>query len=242
MISKQLNSSSPDIRKIKQQAIYIGLVSVLTEEQAGAALESWSTFFNENGSIFNGVNNFAREVCQRYDKDGQQRALVRALNRALISIDNNAAPMIINEEVNIKIAVTTAANVNDTEVPADSIESPISTPAFQTFQYLLIKIINLVEDFKKESHFALHGFLNELIHSMPWSESQQQQVIILISTGTTTQIRTCQPDQLKSFLQHLRSWIEDDLGHKNANRLITEAVTAVQLMPVSINYSATKFL
>jgi len=43
-------------------------------------------------------------------------------------------------------------------------------------------------------------------------------------------------------LQHLRSWMEDDLGHANANRLVTEAVMAVQLMPVSINYSATKLL
>jgi hypothetical protein len=242
MISKQLNSVSPDIRRTKQQAIYLGLVSVLTEEQAEAALESWSTFFNETGSIFTGINNFAREVCRRYDKDDQQRTLVRALNRALIYVDTNAAPMIIKEAIKIKAAVTTASDINDTEEPADIIESPISTPAFQTFQYLLIKIINLVEPFKNESHLSLHGFLNELIHSMPWSESQQKQVITLINTGTTTQIRACQPDQLKSFLQHLRSWMEDDLGQANANRLITEAVMAVQLLPVSINYAATKFL
>ena len=79
---------SSTIQHTQRNAIYIGLTSILTEEQANAALQTWSTYFNDSTSVFNGLNSFARDVCKHYDKDDQQRELVRALNRALINKDN----------------------------------------------------------------------------------------------------------------------------------------------------------
>ena len=50
---------SSTIQHTQRNAIYIGLTSILTEEQANAALQTWSTYFNDSTSVFNGLNSFS---------------------------------------------------------------------------------------------------------------------------------------------------------------------------------------
>lgn len=224
-------------QQIQRKAFYIGLTSILTETQANEALEKWSDFINETGSAFNGLNSFARDVCKSYDKDNQQRDLVRALNRALFSKDKMS---VVQEEVKKPAAIVAEPSVQAEQ--SILMDQPISTPDFQTFEYLFAKILKLVKAHSPETSQALHPFLSELIQSMPWSEIQQQQIIILIDSGTTTQMRAYRPDQLKTFLKHLRSWLVDEIGKKEAEALLIQALKETEQQTVSAKYSPLNFV
>ena len=223
-------------QQIQRKAFFIGLTSILTEAQATEALEKWSTFINETGSAFNGLNSFARDVCKNYDKDDKQRDLVRALNRALFYKDKMPAG---KEEPKKPVNAVESTSEPDQSILMDQ---PISTPDFQTFEYLFVKILKLVKAYSTETSQAMHPFLNELIESMPWSETQQQQIIILIDSGTTTQMRSYRPDQLKTFLKHLRSWLVDEIGKNEAEALLIQAIKETEQQNVSAKYSPLNFV
>lgn len=229
---------SPVAQEAQRKAIYAGLTSILTETEANEALEKWASYFSETGSVFNGLNNFARDICIRFDKNNQQRELVRALNRALIIRDT-----VIKVKPVVSIdAVPASAEVTETEEVSSYVDQQISTPDFQTFQCLLMNIINMIEKLNSPASVALKPFLSELIESMPWSEAQQQQLIILVDTGSTNQVRSYRPDQLKTFLSHMRTWMTDELGSGDAIRILKQAVKDTEKMPVATDYSPKNFV
>lgn len=220
-------------QQIQRKAFYNGLTSILTEEQANDALNKWSTYITETGSAYNGLNNFAREVCKNYAKDDQHRDLVRALNRALFNKNK--------EQIDLKPEIKKPLAAIETEVePSLLIDQPTSTPEFQAFEYLLLKIMRLVSESGNNASMTLKPFLNELVESMPWSETQQQQILILIESGVTTQIRTYRPDQLITFMKHLRLWLAGEIGRKETDTLWTEAIKATEAQE-NIRYSAANF-
>lgn len=224
-------------QQIQRKAFYTGLTSILTEEQANEALEQWSAFINETGSAYNGLNNFARDVCKNYNKDDQHRDLVRALNRALFYKEK----VLTATEVK-KPTSKPALPIAEPNTELVLMEQPVSTPDFQTFEYLFTKILKLVKAYNPETSAALLPFLNELIQSMPWSETQQQQILILIDAGTTTQMRAYRPDQLKTFLKHIRSWLIDEIGKQEAETLLIQAIKETEQQTVSTKYSPLNFV
>lgn len=240
-MANTLNANTADslssAQQIQRKAFYTGLTSILTEEQANEALGKWSAFINETGSAYNGLNNFARDVCKSYNKDDQQRDLVRALNRALFYKDKVLTPS--KEEVKKPvISNEPTLDVNQSVL----MEQPVSTPDFQTFEYLFTKVLKLVKAYSGETSVAFLPFLNELIQSMPWSETQQQQILILIDAGTTTQMRAYRPDQLKTFLKHIRSWLVDEIGKQEAETLLIQAIKETEQQTVSTKYSPLNFV
>lgn len=241
MAINEFEAFAPDTQKNKQ-AIYLGLISILSEQQAKEVLADWASYFSDKRSVFNGLNSFAREICQRFDKNDQQRQLVRELNRALLNKDNNQFQHLVKDELKRKTELNAGTDLNESEAFSSYVDVPISTPDFQTFQILLLEILDLVEMRHSATSAALRPFLNELIQSMPWSDGQQQQLIQLISTGATTQIRSYKTDQLKSFLKHIRRWIKDEIGEIEAEDLINEAIAEVHSMPAEASYAAKNFL
>lgn len=244
------NSQLTNIQNSKQNSIYLGLQSVLTEAEANEVIEKWATYFNGTGSIFNGLNSFAKEVCQNYGIADQQRDLLRALHRALLHGDNDSGANTLKENVRSKISIETT---NESAVESikefdnsvyltSSSDQAISSPEFITFQSLILKILELLEKFESGISQKFNPFLFELIQSMPWSETQQNQLLSLINTGKTIQVRTYKPDQLKSFIKHLRSWVETEIGNAKATQLMTEAIEAVKNQPENLNYNVKKFL
>ena len=224
-------------QQIQRKAFYTGLTSILTDEEANEALEQWSAFINETGSAYNGLNNFARDVCKNYNKDDQHRDLVRALNRALFYKDK----VLTTTEVK-KPVIKPFLHIAEPNPEHLLMEQPVSTPDFQAFQYLFTKILKLVKAYSAETSAALLPFLNELIQSMPWSETQQKQILILIDSGTTTQMRAYQPDQLKTFLKHIRSWLVDEIGKQEAETLLNQAIKETERQNVSTKYSLLHFV
>jgi hypothetical protein len=107
-MANNLNSQLTYTQNSKQNAIYLGLQSVLTEAEANEVIVKWSAYFNETGSIFNGLNSFAKEVCQSYGIADQQRDLLRSLHRALLHGDNDLNAKALKENVRIKPLITSA--------------------------------------------------------------------------------------------------------------------------------------
>ena len=258
-----MSKNSNAILETQKKAIYNGLLTILSDAEANSVLDDWSKYFNETDSVFNGLNNFARDVCKTYQKDDQQRDLVRALNRALLFKDQGVSTPVASAKaitpkesapkepaVDKKLAtgffdVGALAPVNnDNSLDEKSLyaDQIISTPDFITFQHLLLKLINLVNEYSDNIGEEMHLFLNELIQSMPWSETQQQQLTILLATGSTNQVRTYKPDQLKSFFKHWRTWLTDEMGEKDADKLINQAVNETEMLGSSAQYSARKFI
>lgn len=244
------NSQSTTTQNSKQNSIYLGLQSVLTEAEANEVIEKWSTYFNGTGSIFNGLNSFAKEVCQSYGIADQQRDLLRALHRALLHGDNDVSAKGLKVSTRNKSLIEPAIeSATESTYELDNSDyttlfSPlaINSPEFLTFQSLFLKLLDLLEKFENDISQKLNPFLIELIHSMPWSEGQQNQLLSLINTGKTVQLRTYKPDQLKSFIKHLRSWVDAEIGSTEAAKVINEAIEAVKSQPENLNYNVKKFL
>jgi len=238
-MSKKLEELSPEVQR-QRQAIYVGLTSVLSADQANAALESWSIYFNETGSVFNGLNTFARDVCESFDISGQQRDLVKALNRALLSKDPSSprtAPSPRRPAAAEDTGPTPVA-----EHDAAPASSAITTPEFQTFQYLVTDLLQLVENNRSGLKRQAVDFLKEVVESMPWSEAQQQQITTLLETGNASQTRTYRGDQLKALLKHFRSWMADEIGTNVAGNLFKQALQDTEKTSFGIRYSPNNFI
>ncbi|MDI1308603.1 MAG: hypothetical protein PSV17_04110 [Methylotenera sp.] len=239
-------NSEPNITKnSKQNSIYLSLQTVLSEEEANEVIEKWSTYFQDTGSVFNGLNSFAKEVCQTYGIADQQRDLLRALHRALLLGDSDSAAKVVKDNtgnnLSIDPAIESINEIDNNQYQALFTSQVISTPEFLTFQCLLLKILDLLGKFENGFNQKLNPFLIELTQSMPWSVGQQNQLLSLINTGKTVQLRTYKPDQLKSFLKHLRAWLEGEIGGTIATQVMDEAIEAMNNEPENLNYNVKKF-
>lgn len=197
------NSESNIIKNSKQNSVYLGLQSVLTEQEANEVIDKWSTYFEGTDSVFNGLNNFAKEVCQTYGIAAQQRDLLRALHRALLIADSDSSVKVVKDTQDNNLALqpavrsapvtaieaelATSRDIDNSEYTALITNQVINTPEFLTFQSLFIKTLALLEKFETDFNKKLNPFLTELTHSMPWSEGQQNQLLSLINTGKTVQ-------------------------------------------------------
>ena len=242
---KKSDLDLPNSQQTQQEAIYAGLMHIFSEAEATIALKKLNSYISETGSVFNGLNNFARDICIDFDKKDQQRDLIRVLNRALIIKDKPTAGQLSvkgNKQSVLKTIVTQPADqlvIDDftySEEPATYINQTISTPDFETFKVLLINIINDVEKNKPSIATPLKHFLNELTQSMPWSDAQQQQLITLIDTGSTNQVRSYGSDQLKTYLAHVRTWMDDEIGTADAMLIFNQALKDTEKLPVSSKY------
>ncbi|WP_020167989.1 MULTISPECIES: hypothetical protein [Methylotenera] len=243
---KKSDVDLPHSQQTQQEAIYAGLMHIFSEAEATIALKKLNSYISETGSVFNGLNNFARDICIDFDKKDQQRDLIRVLNRALIIKDKPitgqlathghkkpASKTILNQPV-AQLIMDDFINLAE---PVAYVNQPISTPDFETFKILFTNIINEVETNKPSISITLKHFLNELTQSMPWSDAQQEQLQTLIDTGSTNQVRSYGADQLKTYLAHVRTWMDDEIGTTDAMLIFNQALKDTEKMPVSSKYS-----
>ena len=248
---KKSDLDSPHSQQTQQEAIYAGLVNIFSEAEATIALKKWNSYISETGSVFNGLNNFARDICIDFDKKDQQRDLIRVLNRALIIKDkpitgglgtNANKKSVPKAIVNQPVAQPMVDGFIHLEEPTTYVSQPISTPDFETFKVLFTNIISIIEKNQPAIGTALKPFLNELTESMPWSDAQQEQLFTLIETGSTNQVRSYGADQLKTYLAHVRAWMEDEIGATDAMLMFKQALKNTEKMPASSKYPPKNFM
>lgn len=242
-----LNDTSPELQR-QRQAIHAGLSRVLSAEQANAALQSWPKHYAAGGSVFNGLHAFARDVCLRFNIAGQQRDLVRSLNRALLDasrgkdFSHSEQPALPASADRNKIINPGKHALQSTPIEETAPGEPIETADFQTFQALINALLQLLENSRPGLKPQAIHFLKEVVGSMPWSQAQQQQMLTLLSTGSTLQRRSYQLGQLTLFLQHLRSWMADEMGANVASNALKQAMQETEKTLSGIRYSPINFL
>ena len=226
---------NPDLLS-KKKAIHYALCTVLTEEEAESAINSWMQNVSSSASIFSGLNLFARNVCETYGKNGRHAELLQAMSRALMTGK-------VEPEVPVFKSTPPPAIVAKVNEPvADSLSGPeISTPEFKSFQPLLRNMLYFLTQHNDEVGKSCREFLLGVVANLPWSEAQQEQVVKLIKTGSTMQTRPYRAGQLKILLHHLSLWMAEELGNESADRITHYAVGETERNPVSVAYSPREF-
>lgn len=226
---------SPDLLRQKR-AIRLALCTILTEEEADSAVNSWAQNFAASASAFSGLNLFAREVCETYGKSGRQRELVQAMSRALLSKEAERA---------VPVAAPALSQVRTAEVEEISAElSPepeMSTPEFATFQSFLITLLDELAQHNTELGWSCREFLQGVVDNLPWSPAQQEQVIKLIKSGATLQTRPYRAGQLKTLVHHLTVWMKETLGNETAALIVKQAISVAAKTNAGEVYSPREF-
>ena len=229
---------SPDLQR-KKQAIHHALCTVLTEEEAERAANSWAESISTSTSVFNGLNVFARKVCENYGKDGRQRELLLAMNRALITRDTSQV------ERTVPAAAPEAVPVRAVKIEAVSVESllgrEMNTPEFTSFQPLLLALLGELNRLDAKMGGLCREFLLGVVDNLPWSPAQQDQVVRLINTGATMQTRPYRAGQLKTLMHHLTVWIQEKLGNEIVEDVVRDAIKAVAITEAGMAYSPREF-
>jgi hypothetical protein len=242
MEEKTLASSSSDFVR-QRSAVYRGLRQVLTEVEASAALVLWTERFSEAGSVFSGLNKFVHDVCTSYNKVSQQRELMQAINKALIIREGEPSPAPAME------AEENSSSDNAAPIPSMEQAAPpvagqgtANTPEFQTFQLVILGIVDQVQQYRSDLGATCREFIRESVNNMPWSEAQQGQLILLLDTGHTLQTRAYRPGQLKALMSHLTLWMEENLSAAIATRMVEKAITEAEKTTAGHDHSPKLFI
>lgn len=225
---------NPDFQR-KKQAVHFALCTVLTQDQAAGAVNSWVQNVSTSNSLFNGLNLFARKVCETYGQEGRQGELAQALSRALMmngveSFDLAGEP--VSESSRSEALLDSASELSGPE---------ISTPEFASFQLLLLAMLQDLARRNAGLGGACREFILSVVDGLPWSSAQQEQVIKLVNNGETTQTRPYRAGQLKALLLHMRVWMKDILGDDIAEEVVSRAIGKVESSSVGVAYSPRVF-
>lgn len=219
----------------QKRAIYHALSGVLAENDAINAMNAWVKKFSTSGSVFGGLNQFAREVCDAYGHTGRHHELVRAMNRALVSDLNELRPLPDEDQ---PVAKTAPEPVKVEQAAA---EPSLKTPEFECFKTLLLALLAAVEEHRADMGPATRHFLKEVIENLPWSPTQQQQVLDLLDKGQTQQMRPYRPGQLKTLMSHLVIWLQEKLDKDIAVLAVRQAIKEAGKTLAGTEYSPKEF-
>lgn len=232
---------------LQKRAIHHALCGVLAEGDAVAALHSWIRQFSASGSVFGGLNQFAREVCDTYGLAGRHHELVRAMNRALVGKPGELRPLPETEpapekpETRAREIATLDIGMDAIPVAGNASESPARTPEFDCFKILLPSLVAAIEQHKPELVPASRHFLKEVIDNLPWSSAQQQQVLDLLEKGEAEQLRPYRPGQLKTLMSHLTVWLQEKLDKDTALLIVRQGIKESSKTAAGMAYLPKEF-
>jgi hypothetical protein len=239
---------SPEVIR-QRRAVYHGLCAVLSEEEALSVLEMWADQAKSSQSVFSGLNMFVRDVCTKLGKTELQRELSQAINRALMAKPGDLRELPTGDEDGVPSEVSAPAMAPEpatmatsaAQAPAPS-QSANSTPEFQTFQVLVLSLIDLVDQHSAATGLEFREYIKDVVLHLPWSEAQQEQLVTLVEAGSTVQTRAYRAGQLKTLLGHLKSWLVDNIGNAAATLAVDQAVAAAAKSPSGAEYAPKAFI
>jgi hypothetical protein len=242
MATKNSLETSSSHKNPLEQAIYNCLTQLFSEEEASIALKSWAHHTSGASSAFNGVNLFAREICNSLNQPEKHRELAKSLNRALII---QYSPSAVNKSplhdfVEPKVSILSKAKKTNNIV--STTEPPQGNNSFLIFQLTIIEIIRQLTLLGGSTKSEAVAFLNEITETMPWSEIQQEQILALINNCELQPLRTYKHDQLQNFIKYLKAWISDKLGANSANQLFNQVIEHVAEREETNDFSLKNFL
>lgn len=223
----------------QKRAIHHALCGILPESDAANALHAWVKKFSAKGSVFGGLNQFAREVCETYGHAGRHHELVRAMNRALVGNVNELRPLPGLQPEQVKAKVLQEAIIKPSEEsPAPS---SMRTPEFDCFKSLLPALMSGIGQHSPHLLDGSREFITEVVDNLPWSPAQQQQVLDLLDKGTAEQVRPYRPGQLKTLMNHLAIWLQEKSDRETAILIIRQAIKETSKSLAGAAYSPKEF-
>jgi hypothetical protein len=231
MQNHQESIMSLDLQR-KKRAIHYALRTVLNDEEAENAVNSWVRNFSPSNSAFSGLHLFARDVCRTYGKSDRQRELVQALSRALLIKEDESAEFLV-APVPTPVTVVKVEESNS-EV---WVEPEVCTPEFVSFQPFLLVWLDALTQHNAQMGSACREFILGIIDDLPWSPAQQEQIIKLIKTGATLQTRPYRAGQLKTLVQHITVWMQETVGQETSTHILNHAIDEVEKSKAGIAYS-----
>lgn len=227
-------NSTPEFQR-KKQAIHFALCTVLTQEEAAGAVNTWEQHVSTSASLFNGLNVFAHKVCVTYGKGNRHVELAQAMSRALMNgnfepASNDAVPVLAPPQV-----MSVSESVEALTGPV------ISTPEFACFQPILLLLLSRITERDVALGKACREFLLNVIHHLPWSPAQQAQVVKLITSGSSRQVRPYRVGQLKALISHLLVWMTDMLGKEATDTFTRYAIDTVRRTDAGLAYAPSQF-
>jgi hypothetical protein len=225
----------------QKRAIHHALCGILAESDAAVALHAWVKKFSATGSVFGGLNQFAREVCETYGQPGRHHELVRAMNRALVGNVNELRPLPDQqpEPVQVKAKVKEEVVIKPSE---DPLEPPSArTPEFDCFKSLLPALMAAIEQHGPQVAAGSRQFLIEVVDNLPWSPAQQQQVLDLLNKGDAEQVRPYRAGQLKTLLSHMVVWLQEKIDRETAILIVRQAIKETSKTLAGTTYSPKEF-
>lgn len=225
----------------QKRAIHHALCGILAESDAAHALHAWVKKFSAGGSVFGGLNQFAREVCETYGHPGRHHELVRAMNRALVGNVNDLLPLPDQqpEPVKAKAKVREEAIIKPSEEALPP--SSTRTPEFDCFKTLLPALLSAIAQHSPHLVDGSRAFLAEVVDNLPWSPAQQQQVLDLLGKGETEQTRPYRPGQLKTVLSHLTVWLQEKSDRETMILIVRQAIKETGKTLAGAAYSPKEF-
>ncbi|WP_221763893.1 hypothetical protein [Methyloradius palustris] len=252
--SMQTKEVNPETLR-QRRAVYHGLCSVLTEAEAFAALAIWDENASQSKSVFSGLNVYVRDVCTQFGKIEAQRELSQAINRALIAKSGDLTPLPESAPTATPITAQSEASeiLESLSKPAPVAAAPVTpaanygdtatiTPEFQTFQVLLLAVLEHVDKQSATTGLECRDFIREVVSHLPWSEAQQQQLINLVDTGSTVQTRSYRAGQLKTMFGHLKAWLDDNIGKPASALAIEQALATAAKSSYASDYAPKLFV
>ncbi|MEZ0232175.1 MAG: hypothetical protein ACAH12_05000 [Methylophilaceae bacterium] len=234
----------------QRRAVYHGLCSVLSEEDAATALDMWTEHSKASQSVFSGLNMYVREVCTKFGKTDVQREMAQAINRALMAKPadlialptGEAVETIVVDEVAVKAVPERAAVATAVVTNGAASEGANNTPEFQTFKILILALFELVDQHSATTGLEFRDFVKDVVTHLPWSEAQQEQLVVLVDTGSTIQTRAYRAGQLKALLGHIKSWLADNMGGAAGALAIEQAMAVAAKSVFGQEYAPKSFL
>lgn len=208
----------------QKRAIHHALCGVLAESDAADALHAWVKKFSDKGSVFGGLNQFAREVCDAYGQPGRHHELVRAMNRALVGNSNELRPLPDQQPAPVMVKARVREEAIVKSIGESLSPGTIRTAEFECFKTLLPALMAAIDQHKPGLVNASRDFLREVIDNLPWSPAQQQQVLDLLDRGDAEQTRPYRPGQLKTLTSHLTIWLQEKLDKETAILIVRQAI------------------
>ena len=223
----------------QKRAIHHALCGILAESDAANALHAWVKKFSTSGSVFGGLNQFAREVCETYGHPRRHHELVRAMNRALVGNVNELRPLPDQQPEPVKVKVREEAIIKPAVESAEP--SLFRTPEFDCFKALLPTLMAAIEQHTPQLVDGSREFLTEVVDNLPWSPAQQQQVLDLLNNGDADQIRPYRPGQLKTLLSHLTVWLQEKSDRETMILIVRQAIKESGKTLAGAAYSPKEF-
>jgi hypothetical protein len=255
------SSMAPAERVKHRRALFLGLQSLLTPEQALGALYMWERDFADE-SPFSGIYLYTKIVCECFGKVGRRKELHAAVLDALFKKEHEL-PADPQEDLHtlgaqilareLSSAAQTATQASTAAVPRAAL-APSKSPKEETLRphppalnislaLFLQAIFSELKDSSEEAHAKAVMFVCEALPRLQLPPADTAAWAHYLRIGLPGVLMTpIMPKQAANLTHLLYVWIAETLGPTRADQLLASVVRQVEQDPRARGFSVRQLL